>query len=152
MIVDSTLECAQTYPEANIIPGRNAIPDDKGRALMANKFFLDMINVKTGPFVGKVIVVVPPADEKTAAKIKETLEGPGPKVPTAQPPQETAVSNLTLANAIKMVRTLTVVDQIQHIATNDPRPEVQQAAEERIEKLAKDAQKAGGSKKEDAAT
>ncbi len=149
MIVDSKLECAQTYPEANIIPGRNAIPDDKGRLLMANPFFLDMVNVKSGPHVGKVVVVVPPADEVTSAKTKATQEGPGPKVPTAQPPQETAVSNLSLANAIKIVRTLTVVDQIQHIATNDPRPEVQQAAEERIEKLAKDAQK-GGNKKEDA--
>jgi hypothetical protein len=148
MIVDSKMECAQMYPEANIIPGRNAIPDDKGRELMQNKFFLDMINVKTGPHAGKVIVVVPPADEKMAAKVKESFKAAGPEVPTANAMQETAVSNLALANAIKMVRTLSVVDQIQHIAVNDPRPEVKEEAEARIEALAKAALKAAPVKDE----
>lgn len=151
MIVDSKMECAQMYPEANIIPGRNAIPDDKGRELMQNKYFLDMINVKSGPHAGKVVVVVPPADEQSSAKALEVVKGDGPKVPTANPITETAVSNLTLGNAIKMVRTLTVVDQIQHIAVNDPRQEVKDAAEARINALAKAAEK-GAANAEGAAT
>lgn len=164
MIVDSKMECAQTYPEANIIPGRNAIPDDKGRALMANRFFQEMINVKTGPHVGKIIVVVPPASlEAVAAKAAASApKGKGAKAAseadaaadaaTSTPPtEESAVSNLELGPAIKIIRTLTVVDQLQQIAGNDPRQEVKEAAEAQIDKLAAQALKeAAGGKKDDA--
>lgn len=148
MIVDSTLECVHTYPtairEVNIIPGRNAIPDDVGRLLMANKGFQDMINSKAVGFVGKLVVVVPPAPAPGEASAEAKPDKKAGKVsapaPAIDPDKgECATSNMTLAAAIKLVRELEIVEQIQDIMLKDPRQEVKAAAESRITELAQKA-------------
>ena len=137
MIIVSTLECAQTYDlpsggRVDLTPGRNGIRDDWGRELLGLKSFQDMLATTHPAFMGKIKVVIPPAEDP--AKV---VPAKGKKATPAPPPDgETAVSNLPIDEAVRQVRQLEVVEQLQDIMLRDPRPDIKAAAEERIQRLA----------------
>jgi hypothetical protein len=139
MIVDSTQKCVQTYNtkfgEINIIPGRNLIRDDVGRELMQSKPFVDMVKSRALGFAGTVTVVMAPAEDPAAAK-------PGAKAKEAAIPAdgETAVSGMTVKDAVLAINECRVVDQLQDILTRDERAGVKKAAAARIAVLAAEAE------------
>ncbi len=135
MIVDSTAKCVQTYhvgsDTVHIIPGRNLIRDDVGRGLMKNQGFLDMVHTKALGFQKTVIVTVPPGEDPATAK-----PVPGGKTPIVPKDGETAVTNMTVAQAVEAINECKVVDQLQDIMTRDPRAGVKTACSKRIAVLA----------------
>lgn len=161
MILESKLVCVQIYPvesgeSVEIIPGRNMISDRLGRMLMKRQGFLDMLNTKAPRFAGKLRVIVPPAPtleeaRATAAAGKGGKGGKGKKAPepvVGDSGLEAATANLSITEAIKAVREADIVDQLQQISLLDPRPEVKEACEKRIEQLAQLAREDAGKSKD----
>lgn len=156
MIVDSSLDCLHSYPtairEVTILPGRNLIPDDVGRLLMQSYPFLEMVNAKATGYAGRLLVILPPAPEYAAPS--ESAQGKGvkgkgkggkneleqaPSIPAGRAPRESPTSNRALVDALSDIRECSIVETLQEILVNDPREEVQQAAEGRIRQIAEEA-------------
>lgn len=138
MVIDSTLKCVQTYhvldKDINIKPGRNLIPEDQGRALMKHKAFLDMVNAKTLGFAGQVKVVIPPSENPADAK-----PVPGGKTPAVPPDGETAVSGMSVKDAVTVINECSDVEQLRDILDRDTRAGIKKAVEARIDVLAAEA-------------
>lgn len=138
MVIDSTLKCVQSYhvlgQDVHITPRRNLIRDDVGRALMEYKPFKEMLSSKAHGFAGQIVVVIPPGEDPAKAKPQA-----GGKTPVVPPDGETAVSGMTIPEAIKVINECQNVDQLQDIFNRDPRAGIKKAVEARIEVLAAEA-------------
>jgi hypothetical protein len=144
MVIFSKLLCVQTYHlsmgQVAIIPGRNAYDDGIGRELMALPSFQDALK-HAQP--GTLIIEIQPAplpkeeaEEVTAGeKGKPGRPSNKPRANKEPTVEATAVSSLGIGEAIKVIRTLTVADQIESIYNKDPREEVKEECQKRLDKL-----------------
>ncbi len=121
-------------------------PDTVGRELMELKSFRDSLK-HAEP--GKLVIEIPPAplvepvaETAVAGKGKTGPKGKGAKAAPEDdedPVEPTAVSDLKLGEAIKVIRTLTVAGQIEEIYNKDPRSEVKEECQKRLDKLIEEA-------------
>jgi hypothetical protein len=155
MVLFSKLLCVQTYHlsmgQVAIIPGRNAYDDGIGRELLALPSFQDALKHAAGTLIIEIHPAPLPKEEAEEVpadgkgKPGRPANKPKAKGPEVEP---TAVSALGIGDAIKVIRTLTVADQIEAIYNKDPREEIKEECQKRLDKLIAEAQAEAAKKSE----
>ena len=93
MIVQSKLECVHQYPEVDLVPGVNMIPDSIGRKLIEHKGWKELMSSKHPSIFGKVKILVPPAPDKFETQLN--------KLETAKEKAEAKVAKLAAVDLSK---------------------------------------------------